>query len=86
MSEAFLSGMIAAASLTIAAFFWRFWQRTRDRLFLYFCTAFVLMMLERIMRTLLHLDNEMAPLVYAVRLASYLAIIAGIIDKNRRLR
>lgn len=85
MSGAFLSGMIAAASLTIAAFFWRFWQRTRDRLFLYFCTAFVLMMTERIMRTLLNLDNEMAPLVYAVRLASYLVIIAGIIDKNRRL-
>jgi hypothetical protein len=86
MTGAFLSGVIAAASLTIAAFFWRFWQRTRDRLFLFFCAAFVMMTLERIMRALVNLDNEMTPLVYGVRLVSFLLIIAGVVDKNRQLK
>ena len=83
MIAAFLSGAIAATSLTAAAFFIHFWQKTRDRLFIYFAIAFLLLMTERVMRTVLHLEDELAPFVYGVRLLAFLTIIAGIVDKNR---
>jgi hypothetical protein len=83
MFAAFLSGAIAMTSLTAAAFFVRFWQKTQDRLFIYFAAAFFLLMLERVMRTVLHLEDELAPFVYGVRLLAFLTIIAGIVDKNR---
>ena len=84
MIAAFLSGAIAMTSLTAAAFFLRFWQKTRDRLFIYFAIAFLLLMLERIMRTVLHMEDELDPIVYGVRLLAFLTIIAGIVNKNRR--
>ncbi|RBP40591.1 hypothetical protein DES53_108298 [Roseimicrobium gellanilyticum] len=80
---AFISGAIAAMSFTAAAFFLRFWQKTKDRLFVYFAVAFLLLMVERIMRTVLDMENELAPLVYGVRLVAFLTIIVGIVDKNR---
>ncbi len=83
MFAAFLSGAIAMTSLTAAAFFIHFWQKTRDRLFVYFAAAFFLLMLERVMRTLLQMEDELAPFVYSVRLLAFLTIIAGIVDKNR---
>lgn len=83
MIAAFLSGAIAATSLTVAAFFVRFWQKTRDRLFVYFAVAFLMLTLERLMRSVLHMEDELAPFVYGVRLISFLIIIAGIVDKNR---
>jgi hypothetical protein len=83
MIAAFISGAIAAMSLTAAAFFLRFWQKTKDRLFIYFAVAFLLLMVERIMRTVLNMENELAPLVYGVRLVAFLTIIVGIVDKNR---
>lgn len=83
MIAAFLSGAIAAMSLTAAAFFLRFWQKTKDRLFVYFAVTFLLLMAERIMRTVLNLEDEHAPLVYGVRLLAFLTIIIGIVDKNR---
>ncbi|QIF03497.1 DUF5985 family protein [Roseimicrobium sp. ORNL1] len=83
MIAPFLSGAIAAMSLTAAAFFLRFWQKTRDRLFIYFAVAFFLLMLERVVRTVLLMESELAPVGYGVRLLAFLTIIAGIVDKNR---
>ena len=60
-------------------------MKTRDRLFIFFAIAFLLMMLERVGRTVLNLENDLAPFVYSLRLAAFLTIIAGIVDKNRRL-
>lgn len=83
MIASFLSGAVAATSITAAAFFLRFWQKTKERLFIYFAAAFLLLTAERIMRTVLHMDDELAPLVYAVRLLAFVTIIVGIVDKNR---
>ncbi|MEO7932438.1 MAG: DUF5985 family protein [Chthoniobacterales bacterium] len=80
----FLSGAIAMACLVVAAFFLRFWQKTRDRLFLFFSMAFLLLMLERILRSFCQMGNELAPFVYSVRLVAFLLLIIAIIDKNRR--
>lgn len=86
MLNAFLSGAISMACLAVGAFFVRFWQQTHDRLFLFFASAFFMFMVERILRSSLNQENEMAPFVYSIRLAGYLLIIAAIIDKNRRRR
>lgn len=81
--EAFLLGVIVTASLVAGAFFFRFWSRTRDPLFLAFGTAFVVEAINR--ASLLLLDNPSAANsgIYMVRLLSYLLILFAIIHKNR---
>lgn len=84
MIEGFLLGMIVTGSATAAAFFYRFWRQTRDKLFLAFAVAFLIEAGNRI--AFLWLDNpqEGTPVIYLVRLISYLVILAGIVLKNRR--
>ena len=80
----FLAGTISASLLVIALFFLRFWKRTRDRLFLYFAAAFVTLMIEQILRSVLAVNDDSVPAVYSVRLVAFAFIIFGIAGKNRR--
>jgi hypothetical protein len=84
MLQSFLSGAIGMACLTIGLFFFQFWRRTRDRLFLVFAAAFGLMTVERIVFLTITASNEFAPYVYVVRLCAFALIIGAIVDKNRR--
>lgn len=84
MVQLVLSGAIAMACLTIAFFFVHFWQRTRDRLFLAFAAAFLMLMLERLILLTLGPTHEFTPFVYLVRFSAFVLIIAAVIDKNRR--
>lgn len=84
MLKPFLSGAIFMVCFTIALFFFRFWQRTADRLFLAFAAAFVLLMVERVVLVAIDTSHEFAPYVYLVRLFAFVVIIGAIIDKNRR--
>lgn len=84
MLQPFLSGAISMACLVVSLFFFQFWRRTRDRLFIVFAAAFVLLMLERIILVTITASHEFAPFVYVVRLFAFLLIIAAIVDKNRR--
>lgn len=72
------------ACFTIALFFFRFWRRTSDRLFLMFGAAFLLLMVERIILVAIDTSHEFAPFVYFCRLLGFAIIIAAIIDKNRK--
>ena len=83
MIEGFLLGVIVTASLVAGAFFFRFWRQTRDRLFLGFGAAFVIEGINRL--GFLFLDEPHAgdPVIYVVRLFSYLLILSAIIHKNR---
>jgi hypothetical protein len=83
MINGFLLGVIVSASLTAAAFFFKFWLQTRDMLFLGFGAAFLIEGLNRVSFLFLAAPNEGAPLVYSVRLFSYLLILAAIVNKNR---
>ncbi|HEU4430701.1 MAG TPA: DUF5985 family protein [Myxococcota bacterium] len=83
MLNGFLLGVIVTASLTAAAFFFRFWRRTRDILFLGFAASFLIEGLNRLGFLFLAAPNEGAPLLYTVRLFSYLLILAAILNKNR---
>jgi hypothetical protein len=84
MLNSYLAGAATISLLVIALFFLRFWSRTRDRLFLFFAGAFLIMMLERIVRSVMGVENEWAPYVYLIRLASFVLIIIAVVDKNRR--
>lgn len=84
MLNAFLGGAVSMGFLIVALFFVRFWISTRDRLFLYFASAFGVMMGERVIRELLAIKNEWIPLIYLLRLAAFILILIAIVDKNRR--
>jgi uncharacterized membrane protein HdeD (DUF308 family) len=83
MTNGFLLGVIVTASLTAAAFFFKFWRQTRDLLFLGFGAAFMIEGVNRISFLFIEAPNEGDPLIYTVRLFSYLLILAAIVHKNR---
>ena len=84
MSETFLSGAVSMGFFVISLFFVQFWKETRDRLFLFFAAAFLLLLVERVVRAAFDIDSEWAPAIYLLRLIAFVLIIIAIIDKNRR--
>jgi uncharacterized membrane protein HdeD (DUF308 family) len=83
MIEGFLLGVIVTSSLTAGAFFLKFWKQTRDMLFLGFSAAFLIEGINRLAFLFIDSPNEGDPIIYTVRLFSYLLILAAIINKNR---
>lgn len=81
MSRDFFAGLIAMGFLVAAAFFFRFWRESRDRLFAFFALAFLLMALARPMLAA-NEDSSVGP--YFIRLASFALILVGVVDKNLR--
>jgi hypothetical protein len=76
-------GAIAAGSIAVSLFFFRFWRSTRDRFFLLFALSFLI---EGVNRVVLYESvglSEDAPVYYIIRLVAYGLILAAIIDKNR---
>jgi hypothetical protein len=84
--EGFLLGIIVTACLVAAAFFLRFWRQTRDLLFLGFAAAFFIEGVNRTCILFIDVPAEGSNLIYAIRLLSYLLILAAIAYKNRRPR
>ena len=79
-----LSGVLIAEYATIALFFLRFWAKSRDRLFLMFSSAFVLLAVQRLAIALTREIFEHQAALYLLRLAAFVVIIVAIIDRNRR--
>lgn len=80
--NAWLSGAIFMAAVVIAAFFFRFWHQTGDKLFLYFALAFVLEGVHRQLQATPS-DHPDVPEFYLLRLVEYGLIIMAIVQKNR---
>lgn len=80
----FLSGLVTSGYLVAAAFFARFWIKTRDRLFLAFAGAFVLFALNQALVGLFRVTTEPESLVYVLRILGFVVILAAILDKNLR--
>lgn len=78
--SAFMSGLFAAASLTAALFFLRFWRQSRESLFLSFAAAFVLLAANNAFSAFLGGDEY--PAIYLLRLAGFGLIIFAILRKN----
>jgi hypothetical protein len=81
-----LGGMVSMASLVAGLLFLRYWRRTHDRLFLYFCIAFVVDAGVRVAQSLLTVTDHLQPLIYLPRLATFALIAWAIVDKNWRKR
>lgn len=79
---AFFAGIATAGSLLAALFFLRFWQRSRDNLFLNFCFAFLLLACNSIAPLMLGTLNDQQPAVYLFRLAAFALIIWAVLRKN----
>jgi drug/metabolite transporter superfamily protein YnfA len=67
----------------IALFFFRYWQQTRDRLFLIFAAGFLTFAVSRLILAFLDEGDEGRVFVYTLRLLAFALILAAIIDKNR---
>ena len=83
---ALLSGMLAAGYLVAALHFLKFRQRTGDRLFLAFATAFGVLAVQRVALVILASVPSATLYLYALRVLAFLLIIAAIVDKNRATR
>ncbi|MDX2082163.1 MAG: DUF5985 family protein [Terrimicrobiaceae bacterium] len=78
-----LAGALTATFLVAAVFFFKFWKRTKDRLFSHFAVAFLFFALNQILTTLLDVNMERRGLAYLLRIIGYVLILVAIIDKNR---
>lgn len=76
------AGAIAMGYAVGALFFLRFWATTRDRLFLAFAGAFLLMSLNQGLPALLQIPREEQSGFYLLRLGAFLLIIAAVVAKN----
>ena len=80
----FISGMLAMGYAVAALFFFRFWRRSRDRLFAFFSIAFALLAFHRIALSAAEGLGGPEWAYSALRLIAYLTILAAIVDRNRR--
>ncbi len=78
-----LAGTLTAGFLIAALHFARFWTRSRDRLFLYFSSAFVLLGMNALALGLSTPEGDLRVVVYGLRLAAFVLILYAIYDKNR---
>lgn len=79
----FAFGALTMGAAIIGLFFFRFWQQTRDRLFICFGMCFWLLGLNWLFLALVKRDEPHSEL-YLLRLAAFALIIIGIWGKNRR--
>jgi hypothetical protein len=82
-----LYGLIVGEQLLIAAYFYRFWRASRDRLFAFFTIGFLVMAVHRVLLgfTLAgSMDLEQQTPVFMIRLLAYALIFTGVVLKNAR--
>jgi hypothetical protein len=82
MINDFLSGALMLSFLIATAYFVRFWQRTSDRLFIYFAVAFALLALNQLGLFLMGVEDELRGYVYVLRVSGFILILIGILGKN----
>jgi membrane-associated PAP2 superfamily phosphatase len=82
----FLAGGVAFGFFVCGLFFARYWQRTRDELFLMFALAFGLLGVGQTILTLANIPTEDRGALFLFRLAAFLLILFAIYRKNRAAR
>lgn len=80
--ETFIYGVITAGNLVAAAFFLRFYTRTKQRLLLLFALAFLLFAMNQAILGLDVAQLEEQAHAYLLRIAGFGLIIAGIVSTN----
>lgn len=84
--QLFLLGMISMGCAVAALLFLRFWRATRDRFFVMFASAFGIEAVNRALFAYNGASNEDDMLYFLTRLASFVLILAAIVDKNTARR
>jgi len=77
-----LEGAAAMASLAVALFFFKFWRRTRDSLFLLFAAAFTIGAVGSVARSVVEVSDTAEPMYFLPRLVMFALIAIAIINKN----
>jgi hypothetical protein len=80
--SAFLSGMTTMGYVIAGLFFFRFWWRTSDVLFVYFGISFFILAVSQAASALAAIPSEDLTWIYLLRLAAFTLLIIGIIQKN----
>ena len=78
----FLSGMTTMGYVIAGLFFFRFWWRTSDRLFIYFGVSFCLLAGGQALSALAEIPSDDQVWIYLPRLAAFTLLIVGIVAKN----
>lgn len=78
----FLYGMVTMGLLTAGLFFFQFWRRTADGLFLAFAAAFWLLALSQALGTVLQPVREEHSWIFLPRFAAFALLIVAIVRKN----
>jgi hypothetical protein len=67
-----------------ALFFFRFWRRTGEPLFVYFGLAFLLLATSQALSVWAGQPSDENSWIYLLRLAGFMLLIVGIVAKNVR--
>ena len=78
-----LNGATAMGCVIVALFFLRFWRESEDALFLTFSVAFAIFATNYAMLGLVSVADETRPFIFLLRLFGFVAILWGIVRKNR---
>ena len=80
--EIFVSGLNAMGFLIAGVFFFRFWARTREKLFATFGISFFLLAANTVVRNAFGLPEEQLFWAYLLRVIAFLLLITAISMKN----
>lgn len=78
----FLYGMNTMGFLVASVFFWRFWQKTADALFVAFSAAFLLFALDQFFHSLQGSPLSSYDWAFFFRLAGFGLLIFAVLRKN----
>ena len=78
----FLSGMTTMGYLIAGLFFFRFWWRTRDRLFVFFGVSFCILAISQALSALAVIPSDDQAWIYLLRFVGFALLIVGIVAKN----
>lgn len=84
MTYGLLSGVTLALAAVAALMFFNAYRRTHDRLFLLFGFAFVVLVAERLLLSIVAPTEVNEPLGYIPRVIAFGTMAFAIFDRNRR--
>jgi hypothetical protein len=78
----FLSGMTTMGFVIASLFFFRFWRRTRDEIFVYFGASFCILAVSQAIGSLAEIPSDDRTWIYLLRFAAFTLLVVGIVVKN----
>lgn len=82
----FINGAMTVGYIVLGLFFWKFWRRTHDSLFIIFAWAFWLMAANSIAVSAFGSYDLDVGWTYLLRLFAFVLIIIAIVNKNTAAR